>query len=111
VERWFGAWVLAVLVLEDLFTVIFGLPRLTAADLASKGAAIDRRGLDEIRACVFCGEQARAPVICGPSDLIGPAAWLDLCSAHNRALRELFLNNPFLDDPEIIRRYEEWAHS
>jgi hypothetical protein len=97
--------------LEDLFTVISGLPRLTAGDLANKRDAINRRSLDEIRACVFCGQQARAPVICGPSDLIGPAVWLDLCSAHHKALRELFLDNPFLDDPEIIRRYEEWAHS
>jgi hypothetical protein len=98
--------------LEDLFAVrSTRLPRVSNHDLADVGRAIDRRHMDEIHPCVFCGEQARAPLVANASDLFGRAGWLDLCPACNLALRELFLSDPFLDDAEIIRRYEEWAAS
>lgn len=101
--------------LEDLFPLYGQLPRITDADLADLGHAIDRRRLDEVHACVFCGEQARAPLAASASDLVGPAQWLDLCPAHHRDVRIVMdeLWNLAFDvqelDAEIMRRYEEWA--
>jgi hypothetical protein len=98
--------------LEDLFAVRAGdLPRLTERELADVCAAIDRRLLDEIHACAFCGGRARVALMANASDLFGPAAWLDLCAAHDQAVRELLTADPFLDDPGIICRYEAWAAS
>ena len=46
--------------------------------MADVGAAINSR-LDEIRACMFCGE--RMALMANASDLFREAAWLDLCPA------------------------------
>lgn len=101
--------------LEDLFPLYGHLPRITDADLADLARAIDRRRLDEVHACAFCGEQARAPLAAGASDLVGPAQWLDLCPACHRDVRIMLdeLGNLAFDtqelDAEIMRRYEEWS--
>jgi hypothetical protein len=102
------------LTLEDLFAVRRSLPLISDRELADLGPAITRRHMDEIHQCVFCGEQARAAVAAGASDLLGPARWLDLCPAHNQALRimldelgRLAFNTEELD-AEIIHRYEQW---
>jgi hypothetical protein len=103
------------LALEDTFAIRPSLPLAGDRDLADLARAIDRRRLDEIHPCAFCGERARAPVVAGASDLLGPARWLDLCPACNRELRIMLdeLGRFALDaqelDAQIIRRYGEWA--
>lgn len=101
--------------LEDLFPLYGHLPRITDADVADLARAIDRRRLDEVHPCVFCGELARAHLAASASVLVGPAQWLDLCPACNRDVRIMLdeLGRFAFDtedlDAEIIRRYEEWS--
>ncbi len=100
--------------LEDLFPLYGHLPRITDADVVALARAIDRRRLDEVHDCVFCGERARVALAAGASDLFGPAQWLDLCPPCDRELRIMLdeLGRFAFDsqdlDAEIIRRYEEW---
>lgn len=107
----------APLTLEDTFAVRESLPLASDRDLADVARAIDRRRLDEVHPCAFCGEQARSPVVAGASGLLGPARWLDLCPACNRELRIMLdeLGRLAFDtaelDAEIARRYEQWAAS
>ncbi|HEY2090141.1 MAG TPA: hypothetical protein VGH54_29485 [Mycobacterium sp.] len=97
-----------VLELEDLFPLWGTLPRLTEAEKADVGGAVSRRRLDEVHQCVFCGERARTAVSAGPSDIIGPPCWLDLCHAHFGAVRDIWIRDPFLRDDVIVDRYSAW---
>jgi hypothetical protein len=108
--------VVPVIVLEDFFPHVHHgtLPRISASDQADGHAlarAMDRRRLDEVHHCAFCGERARAALGYGPSDLVGPPRWLDLCAPHDKAVRDMacrFQARP-VPDGEIIERYEDWA--
>lgn len=94
--------------LENLFPLFGSLPLLTERDLADPGSAINRRRLDEVHSCVFCGDRALVAIVAGPSDMIGRPQWLDLCAEHGRELRLAVDADPFLGDAEIVRRYSRW---
>lgn len=101
-----------VLVIEDLFPFIRRgtLPHLSARDMADVGGAIERRRLDQVRDCLFCTGRACFAFAFGPSDLIGPARWVDACAAHGSALQRMAagLAWDLVTDDEIVRRYEAW---
>lgn len=78
--------------------------------MADVGAAINRR-LDEIHACVFCGE--RAAWLSWPTRQTssGRRRGLTCAPGHDLDLQSMLIADPFLDDAKIIRLYEAWADS
>ncbi len=91
--------------LDPLLEILHLLEPLTAADQAAPGAALERRALDELHWCSFCRSRARFALVIGPSDVVGPARWIDACPEHYSALTAMALAWP--GDDVILERYEE----
>ena len=73
---------------EDLFDVIAIAP-MVGNPAVGLSAAIDHRRLDEVHPCAFCGQRAGFAWVAGPSDLSGPARWVDACGRCHGELRKL----------------------
>jgi hypothetical protein len=60
------------------------LPPLTTAEQSDLGKAIDRRRLDTVQACAFCGSRALFSYV---AHTMTPPRWMDVCGPHSSYLR------------------------
>jgi hypothetical protein len=108
--------------LHRLFALIGRLPSCVPA---VAGEPWRSRAIDARRAlglpCALCGARASAALIYGPSDLVGPAVWLDACWPCYGDLRDLgaaidaggldvYLDGglPAHGDAAVLIRYQRW---
>lgn len=57
------------------------LPVLTEADF---GMAIERRRLDTVQVCAFCGDRALFSYV---AHTMAPPRWMDVCGPHSQYVR------------------------
>jgi len=81
--------------------------------LSDRAAAIEkRRSYWWGRDCRFCPDSADAAIYAGPSGLISPPRWLDLCWRHYDELRRVLDGIlPWDIDTTVLARYEAWVGS
>lgn len=60
------------------------LPPLTSGEAANITQAIERRRLNAVQRCVFCGDRAAFTYVAHEMD---PLRWMDVCFPHSRYLR------------------------
>ncbi|SRR6266498_2218819 len=100
------------IVLEDLFTALRRAPIAPVLAMDDRGAAIEERRSVRGHDCRFCPEPADAAVYAGPSALISPPRWLDMCWQHYTELRVMLDGLGDGDtDATILARYGAWAAS
>lgn len=95
--------------LEELFAALDTAPLAGHLNGDAIPPAIDHRRLDETHRCAFCTDRARTAVYLHANDLFGAARWLDMCPPHFAELRQL--DDPFIDDAEIVDRYTAWRRA
>jgi hypothetical protein len=70
---------------QPLSAVVFEvLPVLSDWEQQHPAEALERRRLDTVQACVFCGQQAQLAYI---AHTMRPPRWMDVCHPHGEYLQ------------------------